>query len=374
MTLPFNIRYNIQNFILLIFVKQTVYVGLSGGVDSAMTAYILKQQGYEVIGVFIQNWDGLEQECGLRQDLSDARQVADYLQIPFKKVDFIRQYRQLVFDHFLLELEKGNTPNPDIFCNKYIKFKAFYEWSLSQGADKVATGHYATIDHHGRLFCGLDKKKDQTYFLYAIEKEHLKNIIFPLGNLLKSQIREQAATLGLPVSTKKDSTGICFIGPKNFRQFISQYIPQNSGDIVTKDGQVVGRHQGLAFYTLGQRSGLNIGGVKKCCDMPWYVVAKNSQLNHLVVSQLKDDPVLMSDSMTCSHFHWLVDPLLAPFKAQCRIRHGQEKQPCWIYPDKDNNGQVSVRFSSPQRAVTPGQAAVFYSQELCLGGATITGA
>lgn len=349
-----------------------VYVGLSGGVDSAMTAYLLKKQGYNVTGVFIINWDGHLEQCTIKKDLEDASNIAKFLDIPFETVNFIRQYKERVFDDFISKLEQGLTPNPDIFCNKYVKFRAFLDWALECGADKVATGHYACIDSHHRLISGDDPIKDQTYFLYAIKREVLPKVLFPLGQYKKNEVRLLAKDIGLPVHNKKDSTGICFIGPKNFRDFISGYIPQRKGDIKTQSGDIIGTHFGLMFYTLGQRSGLNIGGQKHYSDRPWYVVEKDFQSNCLIVSQNKDDPALLGNELACDDFHWLIDPVITTFKAQCRIRHGQEKQDCWVYPDKNDPAKVLVKFTNEQRAITPGQAAVLYSDAICIGGGTIS--
>lgn len=350
--------------------SKNVFVGLSGGVDSSLTAYLLKEQGYNVTGVFIKNWDGHDEQCTIRQDLEDARAVASFLSIPFKTVDFISEYRTDVFDMFLDSIERGLTPNPDIFCNKYVKFEAFFNWALSHGADYVATGHYAQINDHGQLLCGSDPVKDQTYFLYAINRDYLDKILFPLGSMHKSEVRDMAESIQLPVSSKKDSTGICFIGPKNFKDFVQNYIPKKKGEIITKNGDVVGTHSGVIFYTLGQRSGLEIGGQKRFDGRPWYVVQKNFKSNSLIVSQDRNDPSLISSTLTCDNFHWLIDPILTSSKAQCRIRHGQKKQECWLYPNTKSN-QVQVKFIDPQRAITPGQAVVFYSDNICIGGGTI---
>jgi tRNA-specific 2-thiouridylase len=351
--------------------KKTVFVGLSGGVDSALSAYLLKKDDFNVVGVFMKNWDGEQEQCQIKKDLEDAQKIALFLDIPFKTVDFVKEYKKFVFDDFLEKIEKGLTPNPDIFCNKFVKFDAFYQWALSEGADCIATGHYARICDHHRLLSGLDEKKDQTYFLYAIYPDHLKNILFPIGHLLKTEVRDLAKKVNIPVFEKKDSTGICFIGPGNFRSFLQDYLPSKQGSIQSLDGTMHGQHDGVHLYTLGQRSGLNIGGQKGCDDKPWYIIKKDLITNTLYVSQNKNDSELLKSSLNLENFHWLIDPLKAPFKAQCRIRHGQKKQQCWIYPDQENQEKVSIMFQDPQRAITPGQAAVIYAQEHCLGGGTI---
>ena len=351
--------------------QKKVFVGLSGGVDSALAAYLLKEQGYDVVGVFIKNWDGEKEQCTIRKDLKDAKEIAQQLKITFHSIDFIDEYREYVFDYFLDSLEKGLTPNPDIFCNKYVKFKAFYDWAMSQGADFVATGHYAQINNHEQMLSGVDPVKDQTYFLYAIDKQNLAKIKFPLGELKKTQVRQLAKTINLSVCDKKDSTGICFIGAKNFKHFIQKYLPVKKGAIITKCGVHVGEHSGITFYTLGQRSGLNIGGLKQFDGRPWYIIKKDFTKNQLIISQEKNDSLLMSDSLTCNNFHWLTDPLTTSFKAQARIRHGQTKQECWVYPSKGNPSEVKIKFLTSQRAITPGQAAVLYAKDLCLGGGTI---
>lgn len=347
-----------------------VFIGLSGGVDSALSADLLIKEGYDVEAVFIQNWDGSEEQCTVNQDREDARAVAKHLGIKIHEVNFIKEYKKFVFDSFLDDLEAGLTPNPDIFCNKFVKFDAFYHWALEQGADLVATGHYAQIDKHHRLICGVDPKKDQTYFLYAIDKEILPRLLFPLGQLTKIEVRELARELSLPVSEKKDSTGICFIGPNKFRAFLSQYLPSDPGPIVSKEGVELAQHHGISFYTLGQRQGLNIGGHKLYTDNPWYVVKKDLDKNTIVVSQDKNDPLIYGKTLLCRDLHWLFSVPKAPFKAQARIRHGQEKQECWVYPNSKEN-KVQVDFLQDQRCMTPGQAIVFYSSEQCLGGGTI---
>lgn len=351
---------------------KTVFVGLSGGVDSALSAYLLKKEGFTVIGVFMKNWDGDGEQCQIKKDYQDAKNIAQFLEISFKTVDFTEEYKRYVFDDFLEKIEQGLTPNPDIFCNKFVKFKAFYQWALAQGADYIATGHYARTSHSGQLLSGVDEKKDQTYFLYAICASHIPKILFPLGNLYKTQVRELAKTVGIPVCEKKDSTGICFIGPGNFRQFISEYLPQKKGAILSMEGAMLGEHQGVHLYTLGQRSGLNLGGQKHCDQKPWYVIKKDKANNILYVSQEKNDEHLLRSELLIEDFHWLIDPVKAPFKAQCRIRHGQKKQQCWLYPDLKEHKRVSIKFLEPQRAITPGQAAVIYAQDQCLGGGTIS--
>jgi tRNA-specific 2-thiouridylase len=355
--------------------KANVVVGMSGGVDSSVAAWLLKEQGYQVQGLFMKNWEQDDHNgyCAAAQDLADAQAVCDQLGIPLHTVNFSKAYWDNVFTHFLNEYEKGRTPNPDVLCNKEIKFKAFLNHALQLGADFIATGHYAknkVIDGKGYLFKSKDREKDQTYFLHAISPEALAKTLFPIGNYHKSEIRDFAKQLGLITQNKKDSTGICFIGEKNFKQFLKEFILAKPGDIKSTNHQIIGKHDGLMYYTLGQRQGLGIGGVKNTSEDPWYVIEKEIPTNTLWVAQGKHHPRLYSQGLICGPIHWLAeyqDQL--PLTCFAKTRYRQAEQPCMISPaDKE---QHYVMFANPQRAVTPGQYIVFYEKNQCLGGALI---
>ncbi len=346
-----------------------VFVGLSGGVDSSVTALLLKQAGYDVYGVFMKNWAQESEECQLTKDLGDAQQIAEMLDIPFQVVDFSAEYWDHVFEEFLRELEAGRTPNPDILCNQYIKFDKFYHWCKSQGAEKIATGHYASLSAERLLMRPADDNKDQTYFLWSVKPTVFKDVLFPLGELTKVEVRQIAQKHGLITHNKNDSTGICFIGPKNYRQFLSKYLHPNPGPILTTEGVTIGTHQGLMFYTLGQRSGLHLGGQKGYSELPWYIIEKNFKSNSLLVSQDKDHPFLLSDKLYAKFVNWQTPPEQSSIKGLARIRHLQELQPCIIYPQHDRT--VLIKFDSAQRAITPGQSLVLYQDKLCLGGGII---
>lgn len=352
-----------------------IVVGLSGGVDSSVAALLLKNQGHEVIGVFMQNWEADKDDpfCSAEQDLTDARSVADKLNIPLKTVNFAKEYWDRVFQHFLDEYSAGRTPNPDILCNKEIKFKAFLDYALSLGADAIATGHYVRKSYsHGeyQLLKGLDPEKDQSYFLYTLKQKQLKYALFPIGDLHKTDVRKIAEKSGFINHNKKDSTGICFIGERRFNEFLKEYLLAKPGDIKTTDGEIIAKHQGLMYYTLGQRQGLGIGGLHHYPEMPWYVVDKDIQNNALIVAQEHDHPCLMKDHLMCSSIDW-VSERLANFPLQCtaKIRYRHKDVPCVV--SQNNDGNLVVRFDDPQRAVTPGQSVVFYSGDVCLGGGVI---
>ncbi|SHE71573.1 tRNA (5-methylaminomethyl-2-thiouridylate)-methyltransferase [Seinonella peptonophila] len=354
--------------------NRRVVVGMSGGVDSSVTAWLLKEQGYDVIGLFMKNWDDTDEfgNCTATDDYEDVRQVCDQIGIPYYAVNFEKEYYQKVFSYFLDEYKKGRTPNPDVMCNREIKFGEFQQKALQLGADYIATGHYARIKKHNRevqLLRGLDPKKDQTYFLYAVANEQFSRVLFPLGEMTKQKVREIAAQVGLATAKKKDSTGICFIGEKNFRQFLSQYLPAQPGEIYTLEGELKGEHQGLMYYTLGQRQGLGIGG--SGTGEPWFVIKKDVSTNRLYIGQGHDHPALFSSRIYASGLNWLGtnQAPLQPFTCTARVRYRQADQPATVYPQKD--GQFIVEFQEPQRAVTPGQSVVLYNEESCLGGGII---
>jgi tRNA-specific 2-thiouridylase len=350
-----------------------VVVGLSGGVDSAVSAWRLKEQGYRVSGLFMVNWTEDEQGyCTAADDFQDARRVCEEIDIPLHRVDFSREYRERVFARFLADYAAGKTPNPDVLCNREVKFQPFREYALRLGADYVATGHYARLETGGdgpRLRRARDDNKDQTYFLATVAREHLAQVLFPIGDLTKPQVRELAQKAGLPVHRKKDSTGICFIGEREFREFLSRYLKPDPGAIVDDAGREIGRHQGLMYYTLGQRRGLGVGGTRGAREAPWYVVAKDAARNTLVASQDSSHPLLMAGALTAGGFNWLDTPPPEGQPLLARIRHRQALQPCTARVD--DAGRVQVNFAQPQRAVVPGQFCVLYDGEYCLGGGEI---
>lgn len=349
---------------------------MSGGVDSSVSAYLLQQQGYQVEGVFMKNWeeDDNDEYCAAAEDLADAQQVADKLGIELHTINFAAEYWDNVFEFFLAEYAAGRTPNPDIMCNKEIKFKAFLEFAAEDlGADYIATGHYVRRrekDGKFQLLRGLDSNKDQSYFLYTLSHEHVAKTLFPVGDIDKPKVREIAAELGLITHDKKDSTGICFIGERKFTDFLSQYLPAKPGPMVSAEGEALGEHQGLMYHTLGQRKGLHIGGLKNHGDNPWYVVDKDVATNTLIVGQGADHPRLYSKGLIANQLDW-VDR--AEFSGTRRMtlktRYRQQDIPASVSSLGD--GRVEVIFDSPQKAVTPGQSAVFYEQEVCLGGGII---
>jgi tRNA-specific 2-thiouridylase len=348
---------------------------MSGGVDSAVTALLLKQQGYEVIGLFMKNWedDDNDEYCSTRQDLVDAASVADTIGIPLEAVNFAKEYKDRVFSYFLREYQAGRTPNPDILCNSEIKFKAFLDHAVKLGADKMATGHYAKVRETDGLFQLLKAdyaSKDQSYFLHKLNQAQLSKAMFPLGNMLKSQVRKIAEEHKLSNYAKKDSTGICFIGERPFREFLSQYLPTKPGDMVTPEGKVVGKHVGLSFYTIGQRQGLGIGGGKDGSGLPWFVASKDMANNKLIVVQGHDHPLLLKPELDAMEIHWISGS--APDTRRdyaAKTRYRQEDAPCHITTQQDD--RVHFSFITPQWAVTPGQSVVAYDGAVCLGGGII---
>lgn len=345
-----------------------IIIGISGGVDSSVAAHLLQQQGHHVEGVFMKNWDDADDAfCPAAQDFVDAQAVCDKLGIPLQMVNFADEYWERVFAHFLAEYRAGRTPNPDILCNKEIKFRAFLDYARLRGADYIATGHYARRDHN-YLFKGLDANKDQSYFLHALTEEQLSRSLFPVGEITKPQVRAIAAKLGLVTHAKKDSTGICFIGERKFKNFLNEYLPAQPGEIKTIDGETIGNHDGLMFYTIGQRQGLQIGGVKGKAEAPWFVVEKDLTRNLLLVAQ-GDHPALYKQSLLANSVHWINRPPVYPCELHAKIRYRQLDQRCQVESVSDN--QVQVTFHNAQRAITPGQSIVFYEGERCLGGGII---
>lgn len=344
--------------------KPLVAVGMSGGVDSAVSAYLLKEQGYEVIGLFMRNW-GDDEECPAKEDLDDVARVCNLLNIPFYPVNFTEEYWENVFSTFLEELKAGLTPNPDILCNREIKFKHLYAKARSLGASFLATGHYARTDGT-RLQKGLDPGKDQSYFLYTLKEELLPHILFPVGELPKSEVRKIASAISLPVATKKDSTGICFIGKRDFRPFVQRYLPYSEGPLETIEGKLVGKHEGAAFYTIGQRKGLGIGGPGDA----WFVVGKEMERNAVIVAQGEEHPALFASSLTANEISWVgPPPKVFPYRCTAKIRYRQSDQSCTISLLEED--RLLVTFDQPQRAITPRQSIVFYDGDVCLGGAMI---
>ena len=351
-----------------------IVVGLSGGVDSAVAALLLLQEGHRVTAVFMKNWDEDDDAgyCPAAEDLEDARRVCGCLGIELRTVSFSAEYWDRVFKHFLDEYQAGRTPNPDVICNREIKFRAFLDYAFETGADAIATGHYAQIGSNGklRLLRGADSKKDQTYFLHTLDQSRLQKSRFPIGHLDKTTVRRLAADADFPNHDKKDSTGICFIGERKFRDFLAQYLPQQAGEIRTLDDEVIGMHPGLVFYTIGQRQGLGIGGIKDATGDPWYVAGKDLDTNILRVVQGFSHPALFSQRLHASQLHWIAgsSPVM-PLSCTARIRHLQADQACTV--DTTSQYECRVAFSQPQRAVTPGQSVVFYDDDVCLGGGII---
>lgn len=361
-----------------------VIIGMSGGVDSSVSAALLKEQGYKVEGLFMKNWeedDGTEY-CTAMADLADAQAVCDKLGIPLHTVNFAMEYWDRVFEHFLEEYRAGRTPNPDILCNKEIKFKAFLDYAGTLGADFIATGHYCrrgVTDENGiaPLLRGLDTNKDQSYFLYAVAGDKIAKTLFPVGELEKPKVREIAEKYDLITAKKKDSTGICFIGERRFKDFLQQYLPAQVGEIITDDGQVIGQHDGLMYYTLGQRGGIGIGGVKNRPEEPWFVLRKDVSANQLIVGQGHDHPMLLSTALHAEKLDWVMgvpEQLLSNAGEQglactAKTRYRQPDQACTVFATDTG---VKVLFEQPQRAITPGQSVVFYADNVCLGGGIIT--
>ncbi|KAF0281174.1 tRNA 2-thiouridine(34) synthase MnmA [Spiribacter roseus] len=352
-----------------------VIVGLSGGVDSAVSAWLLKAQGYRVEGLFMKNWedDDTDTHCTAEADFADARQVADTLGIPLHRANFAAEYRTEVFGHCLREFQAGRTPNPDILCNQRIKFRAFLDHARRLGADAVATGHYARVGGEPgarTLERAADADKDQTYFLYTLGQTQLEAALFPLAGRTKPEVRRLADEAGFENFNKPDSTGICFIGERDFQGFLGRYIDRRPGPIVSLDGETLGEHNGLAFYTLGQRRGLNLGGSAAHPGLPWYVADKDMARNRLIVVQGHDHPALQNDGLIADQWQW-VDGRgpMEPIRCTARLRHRQVDQPGWLTPLDDGRRQLD--FDQPQRAVAPGQSVVVYDGALCLGGGII---
>lgn len=357
--------------------KKHVVVGLSGGVDSAVSALLLREQGYRVSGLFMVNWTEDEQAyCTAADDYRDALAVCAELDIPLHKADFSREYRARVFDRFLADYAAGKTPNPDVLCNREVKFQPFREAALRLGADFVATGHYArTAPKPGggtRLLRGRDDGKDQTYFLATVEPAMLERVLFPVGELPKSEVRKLAERAGLPNHRKRDSTGVCFIGERPMQEFLARYLAPDPGPIEDEHGAVIGEHAGLKGYTLGQRRGLRVGGVRGAREAPWYVIGKEPARRALVVSQDASHPRLYARALRTEPFHWLSRPAAFPAQLTARIRHRQALQPCRAEPLA--GGGVRLEFEQPQRAIAPGQYAVLYDGDECLGGGEIAAA
>jgi len=348
--------------------SQTVIVGMSGGVDSSVSAYLLKEAGYRVIGLFMKNWEETDErgQCKASREYEDVVKVCQEIDIPHYTVNFVEEYQKSVFSQFLADIQAGLTPNPDILCNREIKFKVFLQKAKELGADFLATGHYCRTDGHGHLLKGTDPDKDQSYFLHAVEKGALRSVLFPVGNLRKPEVRDIARKIGLATSEKKDSTGICFIGKRDFKSFVSGYIAYTPGNLETPSGQVVGRHDGTAFYTIGQRKGIGLGGEGE----PWYVVGKDMVRNVVIVERGDHHPILNRLSLEAKNLTWIDEqPHTFPYRCKAKIRYRQTDQDCNI--QKILDGIATITFDVPQRAVTPGQSIVFYQDDLCLGGAII---
>ncbi len=371
-----------------------VIVGMSGGVDSSVAALLLKEQGLDVEGLFMKNWeeDDSEAFCSAKEDFQDAEQVCNLLDIPLHTINFSAEYWDSVFEHFLSEYKKGRTPNPDILCNREIKFKAFLNYAKSIGADYIATGHYAKISCQNDRFQlnkAFDLNKDQSYFLYTLTEEILSQTLFPLSDLDKNTVRKKALDMGFKNHQKKDSTGICFIGERKFKHFLSHYLASQKGDIKTSEGKVIGQHDGLMFYTLGQRQGLGIGGQADSGNSPWYVVSKEIETNTLIVTQGEDNPLLYKKELLASDIHWIQgkfptsefpstvlkdvniskDANIIELNCSAKIRYRQKDTPCIVIKKDENTCQVI--FDKPERAITPGQSIVFYQNDICLGGGII---
>ena len=356
--------------------RERIVVGLSGGVDSAVAALLLKRAGHEVVGVFMKNWeDDDDLHCTSREDLVDAAAVADVIGIELDAVNFAAEYRERVFAHFLREYRAGRTPNPDVLCNSEIKFRAFLDHALALGAGRIATGHYARVRRAGarvELLKAVDASKDQSYFLHRLTQEQLAPVVFPLGGLEKRRVREIAREAGLPVHAKRDSTGICFIGERPFREFLARYLPRTPGPMLTPAGREVGRHMGLAYYTLGQRQGLGLGGTRGGPEAPWFVAAKDLARNALVVVQGHDHPMLHASRVEAIEPHWIAGEAPAlPARLAAKTRYRMADAACSV---EAADGGLRATFDAPQFAPTPGQYLVLYEGDVCLGGAVIASA
>lgn len=355
--------------------KKRIVVGLSGGVDSSVSALLLKQQGFDVVGLFMKNWEDDDNDgyCSTRQDFIDAAAAADVIGIEFEAVNFAAEYKDRVFADFLREYGAGRTPNPDVLCNAEIKFKAFLDHAVNIGATKIATGHYARVrevDGRFELLKGLDPGKDQSYFLHRLNQQQLSKSLFPVGHMMKSAVRKLAMDAGLPNHAKKDSTGICFIGERPFREFLQRYLPREPGDMITPAGKCIGRHQGLMYYTLGQRQGLGIGGTRDGDGEPWFVAEKRIKENQLVVVQGHDHPLLLKKELDAQDASWICGQ--APDQGlayAAKTRYRQVDSVCHL--GQVHDGEFALTFNDPQWAITPGQSAVLYAGEVCLGGGII---
>ena len=354
--------------------RSRVIVGLSGGVDSSVAALLLKRDGHDVVGVFMKNWedDDDDEYCSSRDDLVDAAAVADVLGIELEAVNFAAEYRERVFATFLAEYRAGRTPNPDVLCNSEIKFRAFLDHARTLGADHIATGHYSRVRQAGgrvELLKGADASKDQSYFLHRLTQEQLAPVVFPVGDLAKRRVREIAREAALPTHAKRDSTGICFIGERPFREFLARYLPRTPGPMVTLDGRELGRHMGLAYYTLGQRQGLGIGGARGAPEAPWFVAGKDPARNALVVVQGHDHPKLHATSVDAIGPHWIAGtPPILPARLAAKTRYRMADAACTVAGTADG---LRATFDAPQFAPTPGQYLVLYDGDTCLGGAVI---
>ena len=358
--------------------RKRIVVGMSGGVDSSVAALLLKGQGHEVLGLFMKNWedDDTDEYCTARADLIDAVAVADTLGIDIEVINFSIEYKERVFAEFLAEYRAGRTPNPDVLCNAEIKFRAFLDHALTLGADAIATGHYARtahVDHRVALLRGADPSKDQSYFLYRLDQAQLARSVFPVGGLEKREVRTIARDHGLAVHAKRDSTGICFIGERPFREFLNRYLPMQPGPMCTPEGKVIGRHDGLMFYTIGQRQGLGIGGRRDSAGNPWYVAAKDMAGNRLILVQGRDHPLLYARRLTCTRLSWVLGTAPDPSRAySAKTRYRQHDAPCRI--TAIDGDRCRIEFEEPQWAITPGQSVVLYDEETCLGGGIIEAA
>jgi tRNA-specific 2-thiouridylase len=355
-----------------------VVVGMSGGVDSSVAALLLQEQGFDVHGLFMQNWDEDEEAyCSAADDFQEARAACEVLGIPLHRVSFAAEYRARVFAHFLAEHRAGRTPNPDVLCNREIKFGAFLDYARRLGAERIATGHYARVEHCeggiAHLHESRDTAKDQTYFLHAVPQAALAQTLFPLGGLEKSEVRARARARGLANFDRRDSTGICFIGERPFRSFLASFLPEEPGPMRTPDGETIGAHRGLAYYTLGQRHGLGLGGRRGGRESAWFVVGKDTAHNVLVVAQGEDHPALYGERLVADGVHWISGEAPAlPLRCAAKVRYRQRKQPCTLNALED--ARCEVRFDEPQRAITPGQYVVLYAGDECLGGGVIASA
>ena len=351
--------------------NKTVIVGMSGGVDSSVCAILMKLQGYNTIGMFMRNWEekGEDGTCTSELDYQDVIKVCEQIDIPYYAVNFSQEYREGVFNHFLSEYKKGNTPNPDILCNREIKFKVFFEKAMDFGADFLVTGHYCQNQikqDRSYLVKGRDTNKDQTYFLYTMQEQVLKKVLFPIGHLEKKQVRELASRFDLATQAKKDSTGICFIGERNFKEFLSQYIQSQQGDFIHLESKrAMGKHDGACYYTCGQRKGLGLGGP----GGPWFVADKNIEDNSVYVVEGEHHPALYTDSLIANEVHWITEIPSFPLQCQAKVRYRQADQECVVELNADQ--ELVVSFKQPQRAIAVSQAIVFYQDDICLGGATI---